>query len=158
MAQLSHKIRKTSVHSNFSAKEKLNFEKVILADSVLPRQNVRAVRPHHHFTPCLKNEWSNRRMDRAAMSCFASKKSGEHTHVCDPLGERSKARDWPRDAAVRCFFWDVCVFFAFPASFSVGVPPVTPAHRKWKKLSLLNFARNGAILYIWMHIKQHLIS
>jgi hypothetical protein len=50
--QLSHKIRKTSVPSNFSAKEKLNFEKVILADSVLPRQNVRAVRPHRHFTPC----------------------------------------------------------------------------------------------------------
>ena len=75
--QLSHKIRKTSVPSNFSAKEKLNFEKMILADSVLPRQNVRAVRPHHHFTPCLKNEWFNRRMDRAAMSCFASKKSGD---------------------------------------------------------------------------------
>jgi len=51
-SQLSHKIRKTSVPSNFSAKEKLNFEKVILADSVLPKQNVRAVRPHRHFTPC----------------------------------------------------------------------------------------------------------
>ena len=51
-SQLSHKIRKTSVPSNFSAKEKLNFEKVILADSVLPRQNVRAVRPHRDFTPC----------------------------------------------------------------------------------------------------------
>ena len=33
--KLSHKIRKTSVPSNFSAKEKLNFEKVILADYAL---------------------------------------------------------------------------------------------------------------------------
>jgi len=39
-SQLSHKIRKISVPSNFSAKEKLNFEKVILADYALLKKRM----------------------------------------------------------------------------------------------------------------------
>ena len=122
--QLSHKIRKTSVFSSFSAEENWILKKWFC--QICFAQAKRACRQAAPpFSAVFKTGWYNRRMDRVAMSCFASKKRGECTAVLDPSSERGKARDCPRDAAVRCLFMrqlclktviftGIMLFFIFP--------------------------------------------